>query len=77
MSLCLSVITKLVGSTSMSVLVNGSTVAAMAWLSSTWWLSTLLPPKAQAQAMVQARQKEEEEEEEQSEEISDEKAKDE
>ena len=56
MSLILSALT-MVGWTGLPQLLQYSLGSSVAWLSSTWWLSSLLPTKAEAQAMVEARQK--------------------
>jgi len=61
MSLLLSGLTLALGETYFGFreLLHLSVFAASAWLSSSWWLSTLLPKRADAQAAVEKRQRKE------------------
>ena len=60
MALLLSGMTHLLGETHFGFrqLLHCSMFAGSAWMSSTWWLSSLLPGKAKAQATVEMRQEE-------------------
>lgn len=62
MSLVLSLLASTLGEAfGFRQLTHLSVFAATGWLSSTWWLSSLLPRKDVAQALVQARQEQEKE----------------